>query len=512
MGPNSAHIAGSQEQSSTGDEVSRAARGAGWAIGAIILVRALAVLIQGFFARQLAPDDFGAFAGLFAFSQIVGFAGTLGLMPVFPRLVATAGAAIHKLVLRSFGMSLGVSLLFVAASYLWGPTLAGLSGTPQTSSLFVLAALTGTAGAVVNQCIGLFQALEEYRILFFRNAIGLGLSLLGLFALGRDAALDQAVLLCLALQWANVLLFVLPLYKAISRRRKQALLQEGNSREIFRAILPAFIGGSVVVPLPWLANVLLSRYSGPEEAGRFAVAFTLAQAGTLVLTTGLQTLLPVYARHVATRGAKGLGFLAASHLRLSSLLSLAAWLFGALLGPLGLYLLFGAAYASTSIPLSLLLLATWDLGAGGIVVHVFTALGHLKVGALSNVIFSAICALGLVLGAPFGAAGAAAGMGAGYVAHLLLVLWIGRRWYSLRGTVWRGIPLSMTLAALLVASSEFALWTRFVAFAAALAWGVYALKHLVRDEDRPLLLALLRLDRRKTKTAHKADLVEGSLK
>lgn len=481
----------------SGSDVARAARGAGWAIGGIVLARALAVLIQGFFARQLGTEDFGAFAGLFAFAQIVGFAGTVGLMPVFPRLVARAGTGVSALVLRSLGLSLAVTLTFVAASGLGGTHLARIADAPGLGPLFVLAALAGTAGALVNQSIGLFQALEEYRTLFIRNAIGLAVSVVALVALGSGATLREAVLVYLGVQWVNALLFLLPLWKAVRRRHLAATHPPRDTGEVWRAVAPAFVGGAVVVPLPWLANLLLSRHAGLEEAGKFAVAFTLAQAGTLVLTTGLQTLLPVYARRVAETGGRGLGNLAASHLRVASLLSITAWLLGAVFGPLGLVLLFGGEYALASLPLSLLLLAALDLGAGGIVVHVMTALGHLGVSAASNVFFSLVSAAGMLVGARWGASGAAAGMGLGYLAHLAFVLLAGRRWYGVRGTAWSGIPAAFTTAAALVALSEFSTTTRIVAALASAAWVAMVTRKLVREEDWPLLRALLRIDRRR---------------
>lgn len=309
--------------------------------GATLWTRLLGFLQAVLLARWLGPQDFGRFSVLIGWMWLVQQPGDNGLLPMVLRALARAEGPRARLgaLLRLGWTGLLAALSVVWALGAWTPPavrweIMGLS------PFLLLPALWSLAGARLAAAGRLEVAA---RTVFLSRTLGRALILLAA-RLGWTA-LWAAVLLAMALDW-------LLLERAAGRWGRPLWRRPAGEPWIDRR---AWLEAGEMLAIGLLGtlhfrvdSLLLAYLRGPEEVGRYSLAYRFYEAGLLLPTAAISVLLPRVATGRLPR-RRILAFLA-THGGIAVLLAL---LVNGIAGPL-LRLPFGPAYAAAAPMLRLL--------------------------------------------------------------------------------------------------------------------------------------------------------------
>ena len=277
-----------------------------WSAVGEAIFRGTALVTTAIVARLLGAADFGVFGLVRNGAAQFGGLGTSGLGLTANRFLPAyrhedrerAGALIGT----SLGISAFVGLALAAAGLLASEWIAvSLLGKPelvQAVRLGVgLVAITGINGAQ----LGVLQGLEAFRPLalgyLLSGVVGGGALLLGAHFFGLPGALAGLALVAVV----NLLMFQLVIAREARRHSLQVLWERWRLlTPILRGFaLPTALIAVAIGPLRWLAESLLVRTSGFNEAGLFYAGMIVFSLVVGLVTTLHSPLLSMVARRSA---------------------------------------------------------------------------------------------------------------------------------------------------------------------------------------------------------------------
>lgn len=409
-----------------------------WAVRVVLVPAGL--VTAALTARWLGPGDLGIYAAIGALLGMAIQFGNLGLPPAITRAVAAESAKVPALVAgaRLLGLSLGtLAAAVLVASRLLLPDAFGAVPLP----LLALAALA----LPFNFAASLFQAvlLGRGRIAAY-NAMDAAARLVNLAAIvGLLVIAGRGVFALLAfavgvgiVQFAGYQL----LLGADARRfRPDLAVMRGLTIVSARAYVTTLLSYLVLRSDMVLVNGML----GAASTGHYTVAVQGIDFLLLLPSIAGTILFPRVAAAHAAEGAQGEGAegagaggaaFTASVCRHVALVLGGACVVSALAAPLAVRLLFGAAYAPSTIAFQLLLPGAWFMGLQSILSNDLAGRDYpLFLPLVWAVMLAVNVGANVVLLPVIGIAGAALSSTAAYALAAMLVggYWL-RRFPSLR--------------------------------------------------------------------------------
>lgn len=311
-------------------------------------------------ARAYSAHEVGQNAAAISAMTLVSGVCSLGLSSVLVRYLPIAGTADKRLVVGSYGLTTGLSLVFgalvAATSSIWSPTLSFLA-EPGWIAGFTLAAAANTIFTLEDSVLTGLRAAHWIPLENSLYALAKLILLIALAALlphaGPFVAWNAPLLPAILL--VNYLIFrrLLPRYKSFGEldRRKVIRMAAGNYGGNLFALV-----GNMYLP------ILVANQASAAQAAYFFVPWMICIALQLVPINVITSLTVEAARDMPQLRQLTRRTLAHS-MRLTAPLAVLA----ALIAPLGL-LVFGQAYADAGTTLLRLL-------AIGIIPNVIVALG-----------------------------------------------------------------------------------------------------------------------------------------
>lgn len=260
-----------------------------------MLVYLRGVLVLPILTRALGPEDYGVWVQLLAGVELMASVAGLGLSMAMMRMIPAAvrtGKAVDYLLstLIAGGLAGTVAVLLIRAL---GPGMAGtFLGSAQNSELLMLAAWLVPLSVCLTLVMTHFRArsrMGSHTLL--AGAETSGWFLLALHLLSTGGGLPQFVTGLLTLRAVVVVLAVLAV-----------LVQMGPSWPTFGCLRQFVSYGLPLVPLgifTWLTNAsdryVIAYFSGPAEAGIYAVSYAIGSLVGMVFAPVFTILLPTAA-------------------------------------------------------------------------------------------------------------------------------------------------------------------------------------------------------------------------
>ncbi len=275
-----------------GDTAARVVTNSLWLFGAEALAKVLALLTQVVAARYLGEAGFGVFTFAFSLTGTLTVFIDTGLGLYLTREVSVRPERAHLYLKNVFALKAGLSLLTVILLAV-GLRLSGLSA--QAVSVALLIGLALMVHGYTDMILAVFRAFEEMarvsvltvvaRVLFF--ALGLAVLLSGADVVGFSAAFFFAACISLVLAvWQLHRHHLFPSAAAGGRRLREILKQ---AAPVCGVVLFTYICFRIDA-------VLVFFFIGETETGRYAAAFKLVEALSLLMASVRLALYPVLSR------------------------------------------------------------------------------------------------------------------------------------------------------------------------------------------------------------------------
>ena len=283
------------------DTAERVVKNSLWLFAAEALAKLLALLTQVIAARYLGEGGFGVFS--FAFSltgALLVFIDT-GFSLYLTREVSRQPERAHDYLKSVFYLKAGLSLATAAllGAGLWA---SGLSSEAVLVTLFIGLALM--VHGYTDMYLAVFRAFEQMALVSVLTVVARVLFfVLGLAALlnGADVVLFSAAFCVTAL----ISLFIARWQLRVCYQFKFAAFSGQLVREILRQAAP--LCGAVLFSYIYFRvdAILIFFLAGKAETGRFAAAFKLIEALSLLMASVRLALFPVLSRTFQDAPASG---------------------------------------------------------------------------------------------------------------------------------------------------------------------------------------------------------------
>lgn len=413
-------------------------------------------IVSPILAHLLGPSEFGSLASAIALYQVLSVAALLGLDQalVLQRTEDGNARASRGLVSVAVVLSFLVTLLALATSALWGPAF-GFTADPTLVTLVIL--WTGPSAAV-QVMLALLIAEDRLRVFSIVSVISaVGGSFVGLILLvvipGADA---------ITYAWGGVVCQFLAMFVgfAVTRPSIRGLWQWKITGRALTLGVPLAVGSLAYFVLNAGDRIVIQRFLGSADVGRYQVAYVVGSAVILLLNATNSAWTPVFARLRDNVARYALAMKARDDLyRLLMPITLAV----TLVSPLALRILAPASFRPNDLTLVVFIVAltAYPVAASGASDRLLVIQRRGKtMGALAGVAAVVNIGFNLALVPFFGIAGAAAATFLSYgllsilqlivlpTSNLRFGLPIGRRTPS-DDPAWHGTPRKLLLAILL---------------------------------------------------------------
>lgn len=231
-------------------------------------------------ARFYPPETVGRNAAAISAMMFLAGCAQLNLMSALLRFLPTSGTAAKAMIVRSYllggGLSVLAGVVFVLGVPVWTPELAGLIRTGPSAVLFTIA--TGCAAIFVMQD-NVLVALGRATAVVVENLVFAVLKLALVAALAVVAGSNG-----IWLSWTVGLMVAVAGTTVYLARRAIPRFDHGPRREVVsRADLARFIGPDYLGSLCWVASttlvpVLVLGLTGPAESAAFALPWSICLA------------------------------------------------------------------------------------------------------------------------------------------------------------------------------------------------------------------------------------------
>lgn len=380
-----------------------------------LIARGLGFLFPVLLARGLDRDGYALATFLIATGFFAGELILTGYPTALTRALATARTAGERSAWLASSVVAGVPLL--AASAVLGAGLALVGQAPVGLLVLVIVGLTVDAYYFAAlRGLQRFGWLAIYRV----AANGLQLLLLVAFLVVDVVSVELAVVLYSLVYLGPILAIELaarPLTGLLGAPGGVARVSRARIGELTRFAVPALVSGTAYGAILGF-DVFFVRLFAPEAVADYGAARALTLPLLLVPFALSVVLMPRVAAAEPSGQARALG----TAVGVAGVAAAAGWLGYALLGPLAIDLVFPAAYAAATTPLTSLapavallgvysVLSQWTLGTG----RPWAAAGSLAAGALVTLGAHA------TLTASIGAVGAGWAIGLGVLVALVLL-------------------------------------------------------------------------------------------
>ncbi|MBI4507865.1 MAG: oligosaccharide flippase family protein [Chloroflexi bacterium] len=364
-------------------------------------------------ARLLGPEGRGVYALLTQTALLLALVANLGLSPATVYLAGQRRFSVGVLAWNALGAGLLLGLATAPLTwvlYTLAPQL--FRGVPL--ALLALVVLSVPLALTTQMLSSLL--LGRQRLLAYNALAGVQ----GLFG---AAALVGALVVEPSVRAATLALVASAAFALLSTAGYVAWAEAAARRPAWTArVLPAALGyglrGQVANVVQYLnyrmGFFLLNAFAGSAAVGLLSIAVVLAEALWYATNAVATVLFP----RVAARGQEPEAVaLAAQAARLGFALTALLALGLAVVAPLAVPLLFGAAFAGAVVPLLLLLPGTVAFALTNVLASALAGWGRPGLNAwASTLCFAVTAGLALLAIPPWGTAGAALAMSAGYLA------------------------------------------------------------------------------------------------
>ena len=403
----------------------------GLQLGGVLLSLALSVLL----ARLLGPDDFGAYAYVYALVSLLAIPAQFGLPTLVIRETAKAQASGQWGLMRGVWQWAGVSacaltLLLVAAggASAWAfasrftrPELLTFAWGLALVPLVVLGTLRGAALTGLRKVV---QGQVPERIV---RPLLLVLFLAAMWLTDRVLGAAQAMALHVLAAGIAFLLGGWLLRRELPFALRQRIRSEYRTRQWLKSVLPLAMVDGMWLVMTKTDIVMLGWFAPARDVGIYRVA----SAGAVVVTLGLAAVgmvtMPYFARFHQLRDMDAFQYLATIAARWAFVLALPVVVLFAIFGTIVIHLTFGSAYVSAQSALTILALGQLVTAGFGTVAPLLNMAGYERDTAI-GIAIAAVCnvALNLVLIPAYGVNGAAV------ATSLSLVAWNVILWRAIR--------------------------------------------------------------------------------
>lgn len=426
---------------------SRVARNVGWMAGARGFTGILSIFYLAVAARTLGLREFGNFALILSFGQLVAtlvqFQSVKGVIRFgamhlsdnrpdrLPRLYG------YMTTLELLGIVIGSGLAF-ACMPLVAPLYQWTEHQQLLASIFAVALLFGTGGTPV----GILRLYGRFDLISYTEGVGPIIRLVGVSiawwvgaGIGTFLAIwALAVIAQTAAQWIASIV-ALHIRLEFGKRAIRTTLAENH--KLWRFMVLTNVSNSVTAVWTELGTLAVGAVAGPVQAGGFRIAQRIAKAIGNPVELVTRALFPEFAKLVAQNAFRRLGRMLIRITAVATALAAVTVAILALGGQWIIGLIAGPQYEFAYIPMLLLSVATAiDLASFALDPY------HIAQGRAGRILRIRLVAAGVylivlaVLLPRFGASGAAI---AGIAASIILFVQLGiSSWQILRDKAGRG--------------------------------------------------------------------------
>ncbi len=406
-------------------EVRRLLQGFGWSFLGVILGRVATLLASIWVARALGREAYGEFALLQSTTVMLGELGGLGVSVAAAKLLGqfrdhhperASGVITLNLVVPA-------AISAVLASLLWywrEPLAVGALDNARLSPLISFIAVSLFFATITGAIAGILNGLEQFRasasLSLIISVLTAAVQMLVVESFGIEGVLVAGItanLLGVLLGWRR-------LVDVLADRRLHLDFRSARQElpTLWAVNIPAMASALMVVPVTWLASVLLVRQpQGYAEMAAFNIANQWKMALMIAPTVLGNVLLPTLARLAGGTDlaryqrairwqllANGVGAL----LVVMVMCALAPWLLG----------FYGEDYADDVDVMWLLFVVAGLMAINTVTGNAITSAGHLWLGLWMNAAWALLLLVAAWMLCPrFGAAGLAAAYVIAYLGH-----------------------------------------------------------------------------------------------
>ena len=443
-----------------------------------------ATVVSPILAHLIGPFEFGRLASAIALYQLVTVLAVLGLDQaiVLQRAEDGHNRSARGLLVVSFAVTAIVTVLLTVTGPLW----ASVMGFGSFSPLLVATLLWTLAGACVQVMLGLLLAEDRLKVFTVVSALAaVGGQVFGIALLlsGSKTATTYA--------WGGVIsqFAALLIAMAVTKPRPRGLLELKIARRAFKLGAPLAVGGMAAFVLNAGDRIVVQRFLGASEVGRYQVAYTVGYVVVLLLIFTSQAWTPRFAAIKDTKERLAL----AERSRNELYLLLMPMILGITLGaPLALRIVAPPSFGpeTLTVVVFLVALSAFPVAASGASNRELITLRRGRsiavaagVAAVLNIV------LNILLVPRLGIAGSAAATVLAFVVQAQLQLRALPKtppWPHTPTRIWVGIALACGLSAVSIALPQTTTWigVRLVVAVACLPWFLARLSQ-ARTGQRP---------------------------
>jgi O-antigen/teichoic acid export membrane protein len=403
-------------------------RGVFWVLIGSLIAQGLTLLASFPLARLLGTVQYGELGVIQSTLAVFAiFAGpTLGLTATrhVAQLRNTNPRGAGRIAALSLLVSLAMAVLLVVIVWIAAPRVAASALNSPSLAFELRLACLALFFTVINAAqTGVLAGLEAFNLIALTNLVR-GLASFPLLLLGAYLGGLPGTIIALGLiTLINAIVLQVVIHRGM--RAADLSLHWRDSFQEWRVLtdfsLPAMLGGMVVVPVTWFANlVIVHEPGGYVQMGIFNAANQWRTAILFLPTILSQPVLPVLSELYSTRQNRAYMNILRLDLLATSIISGGLALFASL-GAVGIMRLYGKDFAGNELVLVLLSLSAVFTALAGVGGSVISSLGKMWAGFLLNLLWAGLFCL-LVLGLQRGADGLAMAYLGSYVVHLLTVL------------------------------------------------------------------------------------------
>jgi O-antigen/teichoic acid export membrane protein len=434
-----------------------------------------ATVVSPILAHLIGPTEFGRLASVIALYQLLTVLTVIGMdqAVVLQRQEDGNDRSARGLIMVSFLIISAITLLVGLTAPLWSVPL----GYGPFSPLLLATLLWTGPGACVQVMLALLLAEDRLRIFTTVSALAaLGGQLIGILLLvaGSNTATTYA--------WGGVVsqLAALVIGLFATRPRLRGLLDLATARRAVKFGVPLMLGGISAFVLNAGDRIIIQRFLGAAEVGRYQVAYTVGYVVVMLLVFTSQAWTP---RFAAIRDrTERMALVERSRNELYRLLI--PMILGITLGaPVALRIVAPASYRPESLLLVVFLVAlsAFPVAAGGAITRELFAMRRGRSIATAAAVAAASNVLLNIIWVPrFGIAGSAAATVVAFSLQSFVLLRAvpkEPRWPRAPGRVWLGIIAACAISAGTTFLPQTLEWnvTRLVVGLACLPWFILRL-------------------------------------
>jgi O-antigen/teichoic acid export membrane protein len=392
-------------------------RGGFWSLVIKLLSTLMALLTAVVLARALGAEGFGIYSFIFAVVSILAIPAQMGLPNLVVRETARAHVSEQWDVMKglwrwssltALGMSIALMVVGGTAAWLFAPQLGPLQSQTLWWGLLLvpLVALGNLRGAALRGLRRVVQGqLPEFVL---RPALLISAVLLLVLVSGAPLAPDRIMAFHVGASVIAFFIGAILLWRARPSGLAAECHMQINASAWLKSTIPlALISGMDVIGQN-ISVIVLGMFGSHDDAAFFRVAVQCALVAGFLSTIAKLLTAPYISQLHALGDRSRMQRLVAISARITFSFSLLASIVFLVAGGPLIYLLFGAEFRASTVPLYILLLAQLTGAFGSLSITLLNMTGHERDTAKATAIAVLInCACALVLCPFFGATGAA---------------------------------------------------------------------------------------------------------